>query len=199
VRLADDLIEPRRAQSLGQGNDEGRGHGGRIVRLVVLAPRRQAIPCFPVRALPVINLLLPGTGLIVGGRLPMGVPLLVLAVIVLSLALGILGLFSWSAALPLVGVLLIAYAGLALIAGGLDWWCRRRSRIDPVRVRALHREACVAFLTGAADALPRARALIAAAPEESGAWRFLALVARERGEAAVAAKAESRADALDQR
>lgn len=147
-----------------------------------------------------LNVALPGAGLLIDGQLAAGLLLLVPSIILLALALGVLGLFTAAAALPIVGTLVAVYAVLSLVAGGWWWRCLRRRRYDPQQVRLLHREACAAWLQGrAAEALTKSRGLVAIAPEESGAWRFLALVAGDAGDATTARRAEARAQSIDDR
>lgn len=147
-----------------------------------------------------LNVALPGAGLLIDGQLAAGLLLLVPSIIVLALTLGVLGLFTTAAAVPIIGVFAAVYAVLALIAGGWWWRCLRRRRYDPHQVRLLHREACAAWLQGrATEALAKARGLVAIAPEEPGAWRFLALVAGDAGDTTTARRAEARAQSIDER
>ncbi len=150
--------------------------------------------------LPLLNCVLPGAGLLITGRLNAGLLLLVPTVILIALILGVLAIFTRAAAWPLIGGFVSAYAALALIASGWWWWLRRRATFDPVAVRALHRLAAIAYLQGRSnEAVTLARRLVAAAPEESGTWNFLALVASDAGDARTAARAEARATAIDLR
>ena len=147
-----------------------------------------------------LNLALPGAGLLIAGRLAVGLLLLVPVIILLALILGTLAVFTRGAAWPIVGTFATCYAVLAALAGGLWWWFAQRERFDPAAVRALHRESATAYLQGKRDvALTKAKALVIAAPEESGAWRFLALVAADAGDHPTARRAEQRAQTIDER
>ncbi len=147
-----------------------------------------------------VNSLLPGAGLVIAGHLAAGLFLLVPAVLVLALLALALALFTVTAALPIAGILAIVYALLAAAAAGWWWRCARRRRFDPARVRALHLVAATAYLQNrSAEALAAARAVTAAAPEEAGAWRFLALVAADAGDPVTARAAERRAQHIDDR
>jgi hypothetical protein len=150
--------------------------------------------------LPVLNAALPGAGLLIAGHLVAGLVTLIPAIVLLALILAVIGLFSWEAATPILGILGACYALLA--AGAALWWwrCARRQRFDPTAVRLVHRTACAAFLQGrSAEALAGAQQLTGMAPEEAGTWRFLALVAGDAGDQRTARRAEARATAIDDR
>ena len=150
--------------------------------------------------LPLLNIALPGSGLLIAGHLGMGLALLVLAVIALSLAIGAVGLFTTAVSGIIIAWLAAGYAGLAVIAGTCWWRLARRQQYDPAHVRALHRAACTAYLTNKPEiAVAQAHALTKAAPEEAGTWRFLALVAADAGQSALAKRAEAKALAIDNR
>lgn len=150
--------------------------------------------------LPALNLVLPGAGLLIAGHLWSGLALLIPTVVVIGLALTACGLAELSLVWPLLVIFAGIHLGLALIAGGRWWWLDRRRRFDPAQVRALHREATIAYLQGrATEAQATAQRLARSAPEEAGAWRFLALVAAEAGDQSTAARAAARALAIDER
>jgi len=150
--------------------------------------------------LAIVNLVLPGAGLLIAGHLLPGLLLLVPTVILIALILGVLAVFVSSAAWPIAGLFSVIYLALALIAGGWWWWQSRRGQIDPAQVRALHRTAAIAYLQGRdADAVTTARALVVIAPEESGAWHFLALVATAANDPALARRATAKGRAIDDR
>lgn len=152
------------------------------------------------RALPLLNLLLPGAGLLIAGNLVAGLLLLVPTVILIALMLGVLGLFTLAAAVPILGVLALLYAALAGLAGVWWWHLARRRIYDPVQVRALHRTAVTAYLQGrSAEAVVTAHRLVAAAPEEAGTWRFLALLAGDAGDAVLAKRALAKALLIENR
>lgn len=147
-----------------------------------------------------VNLVLPGAGLVVAGHLLPGLLLLVPTVILIALILGVLALFISSAAWPIAASLFSLYIALSVIAGSWWWWQSRRGRIDPTKVRALHRTAAIAYLQGRnAEAVTTARELVAAAPQESGAWHFLALVATAANDPALARRATAKGRAIDER
>lgn len=150
--------------------------------------------------MPLLNMALPGSGLLIAGHVGPGLALLVGAILLISVAIGAVGLFTTAVSFVILGWLTCFYAGLAAIAGG--WWWRqaRRLRYDPTQVRQLHRAACAAYLTDQpAVALAKAHALTRAAPEEAGTWRFLALVAADSGQQTLAKRAEAQAIAIDHR
>lgn len=135
--------------------------------------------------------LLPGSGLVLDGRLGWGVPLLVPAVLIISsLLLALLVAGFLASRLALYG--LPAYAVLSAAALLIRHRLALRERVDPEATRRLARAAEQAWLQGAPDAAEKARAVTRAAPEMAQAWRLLALVA---GDAAAA----RRADAIDRR
>ena len=147
-----------------------------------------------------VTLVLPGAGLVVAGHLLPGLLLLVPTVILIALILGVLALFISSAAWPIAASLFSLYIALSVIAGSWWWWQSRRGRIDPTKVRALHRTAAIAYLQGRnAEAVTTARELVAAAPQESGAWHFLALVATAANDPALARRATAKGRAIDER
>ena len=150
--------------------------------------------------LTIVNLVLPGAGLVIAGHLLPGLLLLVPTVILIALIVGVLAIFISSAAWPIASFFFVIYAGLSLIAGSWWWWQSRRGRIDPAKVRALHRTAAIAYLQGRnAEAVTTARELVAAAPQESGAWHFLALVATAANDPALARRATAKGRAIDER
>ena len=152
------------------------------------------------RRLALVNLALPGAGLLIAGYLLPGLLLLVPTVILIALIIGSLAIFTAAAAWPIAGTLAVVYVLLMAIAGG--WWWRqaRRLHIDPVAVRALHRTAVIAYLQSRdGEALAGAQRLVASAPEESGAWHFLALVATAANHPAVARRATARGRSIDDR
>lgn len=150
--------------------------------------------------LPALNLVLPGAGLLIAGHLWSGLLLLVPTVVLLGLALTACGLAELSLVWPLLLIFAGLYVGLALIAGGRWWWLDRRRRFNPTHIRALHREATIAYLQGrAGEAQVTAQRLARSAPEEAGAWRFLALVAAEAGDQPTATRATARGLAIDER
>jgi membrane protein implicated in regulation of membrane protease activity len=150
--------------------------------------------------LPALNLVLPGAGLLIAGHLWSGLLLLIPSILVVGLALAAWGLASFAVALPLLGFCAGIQVALGAVASLRWWWLARRRHFDPTHIRALHREATIAYLQGrAAEAQATAKRLAAAAPEEAGAWRFLALVAAEAGDSTTARRADARALAIDER
>ena len=150
--------------------------------------------------MPLVNVALPGSGLLIAGHVGVGLGLLACAIVLLSLAIGAFGLFTMAVSVTIIGWLASLYAGLAAIAGGCWWRQARRQHYDPAQVRQLHRAACTAYLTDQpAVALVKAHALTRAAPEEAGTWRFLALVAADSGNHALAIRAEAQATAIENR
>jgi hypothetical protein len=152
------------------------------------------------RRLCAVNVLLPGAGLLIAGRMVSGLFLLLPTILLLALMLGVLGLFSSEAAWGILVWLALPYGVLAAFAGAWWWACTRREHYDPAEVRRVHREAAAAYLQGQqAAALAGATRLTRLAPEEAGTWHFLALIASDAGNAALARKAAARAAAIDDR
>ncbi len=150
-------------------------------------------------SLVLLNLLVPGAGLLVAGRVAIGAALLLPAILVAAVAGLAAGVLARPLAVPVLLGCLSAWLVLAAVAGGIWWWWARRCAIDPVHVRALHREAAGAWLRGDGSALAAARRLADAAPEEPGAWRLLALIARDQGDVRTGRAAERRAAAIEAR
>ena len=152
----------------------------------------------PSTSILVLDTVLPGSGLILAGYIGWGIALL--APTSVEIALGLLTLMVWPNPLPVLLILGGVHLLLAGIAHGKHWWQDRRSRLDPTRVRDLHRRSCAAYLNGkSAEALALAQDLVRAAPEESGAWRFLAMVAGDHGDSRLAVRASKRAQAIEDR
>jgi hypothetical protein len=143
------------------------------------------------------NVLLPGSGLVLRGRLVAGLPILVaaMALVVLALAAALAPAPGFDGGFAVRAV--IGYVLLGAIAGGTLWHWEQGARLDPAAVRELHRKLATAYLRGE---LPEARRqadlLVVAAGREPGAWSLLAMVAAAMGDAAVAARATKRAQVL---
>jgi hypothetical protein len=155
-------------------------------------------------ALAILNAVLPGSGLVIEGRYAWGLTLLLPAIPLVAVVIAAMTVLGGAFADDVRAAALGAYACLgagAILVGAIY---ARRARIDPVQVRAIHRAACAAWLTARspaelAKAIHSARAVVTAAPEEAGAWRFLARVATDAGEKRLAHKADTRADAIEAR
>jgi hypothetical protein len=152
----------------------------------------------PPAARRVLNVLLPGCGLVLRGRLTAGMPLLVAA-----LALATLALIALLAPLPGFDAgfalwALAGYLGFGAVAAAALWAWERGAQLDPAAVRAIHHRLASAYLRGDH---PAARAaadeLVRAAAREPGAWSLLALTAGAAGDAATAARARRRAQSLE--
>jgi hypothetical protein len=150
-------------------------------------------------AVPLLDLLLPGAGLTLRGRLVPGLICLVLAVINVSTV--ILGRILLASALAAQatwwGISVYVLAGLS--AAGMHLWIgRQRAQVDEATLRQEHRRIAAAFLTDRGqEALLGARSLAQRAKREPGAWRLLELVANRNGQAQEAAKAGKRAQSLE--
>lgn len=145
-----------------------------------------------------LNLAIPGAGLLVRGRLGLGLGLILPAMFALSafvlahLVVTSTALGGWRFGLLAVYLLL---AGIATAAHAT---LLRERAVDGDALRALFRQVGAAHLTDRhAEALAAAQRLAALAPKEPGAWRLLAQVAEGAGDAGVAARARRRADGLD--
>ena len=127
---------------------------------------------------------LPGLGLIASGRW-WGCAVLTIAAGGLAVAVvpemplfwRIVGILGWSVA-----------ATVAVVA---QWSVGRRSRPDPVRVKALARTTSADWIAGR-DPLPALRLLLRAAPDEMGAWDLAARIATQRSETRLLATARRR-------
>jgi hypothetical protein len=135
-----------------------------------------------VTALPWINLLLPGSGLLVRDHLAVGCTL-VLAWFP-SVA-GVLGA-ELIALDPFAGNIRLAALGWWLVlsaVAGLFWWLWERPyQVDDAALNAVHKEAASAYLRSDwAPALAAARRAVRMAPRHPGAWGLLRLVADGAG------------------
>ncbi len=146
-----------------------------------------------------LNLILPGSGLIAEGFIFRGTALLALFVVTTAVLLVAPALAEPEQVgrVRLVGASLAATTMVAAFAEA--WRQALRRRIDPGRVRELHRMVAKSYLTGDAQARVQAEALVAAAPEEPGTHRILALVARAGKDEATALRAEATAAAIEAR
>jgi hypothetical protein len=134
---------------------------------------------------------LPGSSLVLRGRLWLGASLLLPSLLLLVLMALAPVLATSQFAGPFIGTLLVAYLLLATIAAIVSIGLGRPAKIDEARVLVLHRQAAAAYLTGDfAAALASARGLTAEARSLPGAWRLLALVAKAAGDQALAGKAQ---------
>jgi hypothetical protein len=143
--------------------------------------------------LALLDLPFPGAGLLLRGRLTLGLGLLIPALVLLTAVIlsGLMATSAWGSQLRTW--LLIGYALLALVAIACHLWLARARVIDPDQVRLLYRQAASAFLVDRpAEALAAAERLAAHAGGEPGAWRLVALVADAAGEPARAARARRR-------
>lgn len=144
-----------------------------------------------MRPATILDATIPGSGLLLDGRLAAGLPLLAptaicLALLIIAAAIGG-AIGAW-----VIPRIIPAYLVLALAALGLRWHFARLARIDPVRAKELARSAAKAWLRGQdAEAAAAARQLVQAAPEVANAWRMLGMVTGDP-------KAERRAQAIEQ-
>lgn len=145
-----------------------------------------------MRWLAVIDTLLPGSGLIIAGRIWPGTVLLAPAIVILSMLLVCFlvgGAFADWATLRLIP----AYTLLSIVTIVLRWRYERRSRLDPLQVKQLARSTAQAWLQGRDEAAATAaQALVRAAPELPNAWRLKAMVTGD-------ARATRRAEAIEAR
>ena len=152
------------------------------------------------RRLMVLNLALPGAGLVVRGHLALGIALVLPALLTLAVAALAAGILVRPLAFSVVTTCLGIWATLSVIAATLWWRQDQREHLDPVAVRAIHREAAAAWLKEQpAEALAAARRLVVAAPEEPGAWQLLARIAQDAGDPTLARRAARRAATIEAR
>lgn len=145
-----------------------------------------------------LDMVLPGAGLVVRGRLAVGLPCLVAAVLTIASAiLAQLVLIRGNVTpvmLSLIGfyAVLIAIAVITHILG-------RPPATPPVEfIRSRHRAIASAWLRGEASvALEGARELSRLASGEPGAWRLVELIASRSGEKQEAQRAARRALRLE--
>jgi len=146
-----------------------------------------------------LNMLLPGCGLILRGRLGLGSALFLPALAAATLAPLVAVVAVDGFRVKLLAVFIAAYVVLAGLAALAWWWQARQERWDPGLVRELHRNAAAAFLRGEhAVARQAAERLCAAAQREPGAWTLLGMAAAAAGDAPAAAAAHRRAGRLRQ-
>ena len=144
-----------------------------------------------------MNALLPGSGLVLQGRLLAGLLLLLPAVALLGLMVLAAGLADeayWRQLLLQIGG---SYVLLSGIAAGLLWWSCRRPAVDTEQARALVDASAHAYLNDRhSEAIAQAQALCRQAPHLPGAWQLLALVAQAAGQPALVKQAERRRQRL---
>ncbi len=147
-----------------------------------------------------LSFLLPGAGFVLRGDLAIGFALAVPAL----LAVGVM-LLSWAIATPgyawpWAGGALLCYLGLAGLAA---WWltrCETVAPVDAAAVRAAFARLAADHLNGRdAQALGAAHELTVLAPHEPGAWRALALAARQIGDRHLEKRAVQRAERIEER
>jgi len=145
-----------------------------------------------------LNVAIPGAGLLLRGRLVLGLGLIVPALLVVSAAIlaqvvatsAVLG--SWRLSLLAVYVLL---ATVATITHAL---LLRERPVDAQAVQALFSSVAAAHLNARhAEAVAGAQRLVALAGAEPGAWRLLSQVSEAAGNKRVAAKSRRRAERLE--
>ncbi len=145
------------------------------------------------------NLVLPGSGLLADGFTVRGTLLLTIFVVSAALALVAPALAEPEHVSRVRNWGLVVAMLTALLSFAEAWRQARRRRIDPERVRELHRIVAKSYLTNDKQARAQAEALVAAAPEEPGAHRIFALVARAAKDEAAALRAEATAAAIEAR
>jgi len=145
-----------------------------------------------------LNLAIPGAGLLVRGRLLLGLSLTVSAVLVVS-AFILAHVVATSTVLGNSRVSLLAvYVLLAGVATITHAVLLRARPVDAQAVQALFRSVAAAHLTDHhAEAVAGAHRLSTLASVEPGAWRLLANVTEAAGNKGVAAKSRRRAKSLE--
>ena len=141
-----------------------------------------------------LNLVLPGSGLVMRDRLLLGLPLLVIAAcaVVVLIAAGLIATPGFATELRWGAV--AVYLATAAAAGGLWFALERRRRWNDARVVELHRAAAAAYLTDdLATATTRARELVRASGGSAGAWELVAMTAEAAGHRQQAARARRHA------
>lgn len=145
-----------------------------------------------------LNLAFPGAGLLLRGRLGLGLSLLLPAVVLLSA----LALAQVVATSTMLGSWRLGILGGYILLGGLATALHavllRERPVDPEAVRQLVREVAAAYLgQRPAEAVAAAQRLVKLAPRQAGSWRLLAQVSDSAGDATTAGRARRRADQLD--
>jgi hypothetical protein len=143
-----------------------------------------------------VNLLLPGVGLVWRGRLVVG--LLAVALVALVLVTAAVGwaltvageparLLVWQAA---------ASGWLIAVVWAATWWwlCERDGPDDPAVYNDCARSAQAALLRGEGDrAVEHAQRVVRGAPRRATAWELLARCAQASGNERLAGRAQKRA------
>lgn len=146
------------------------------------------------------NLGVPGAGLVLRGRLVVGLVSLVLAVMALSGAVLAQLIVVSGSVWAVTGWCVAAYVAIGCATLATHVVLERVPEIDPEHLRRQHREITIAFLQGdLAAALTNARALTRSAAGEPGAWRLCELIARHAGDKAQATSAGRTARTLELR
>ncbi len=144
-----------------------------------------------------LNIVLPGAGLLLSGRLLSGGLCLLLAMISIAVLLLSHVIAVDAFALRLLWQSLGAYAALSLVSSLWLWWRSRKPRWDAQQLRQLHRDASRAYLCGNQEqALTAARHLTRLAGDVIGSWQLLAIIADTQGDTGLARRARQRALAI---
>lgn len=144
-----------------------------------------------------LNLILPGAGVILLGRLLSGALCLLLAMLCLALlALShVVAVDVFADQLLWLG--LAGYGLLNLLSSGWLWWRRRKPGWDARQLRQLHSRCSRAYLCGDLNqAVDTARQLCRLAGELVGSWQLLAMIADAQGDQRLAGRARQRAEAI---
>jgi hypothetical protein len=146
----------------------------------------------------VSDIILPGSGLVLSGRLISGSICLAFAVVALSGAILAQLVVISTRASSVTLTCIAAYVALAVTAVVVRRVTTPKASPGPERIREVHRGISKAFLGGRSDeALTAARLFVREAPGEPGAWRLLELIAGRAGHPVVAKHAGGRARRLE--
>ena len=136
-----------------------------------------------LKTLMLINLLIPGSGLVLRDRPWAGYGLIVLTGLALSAAVVYLLLATESLAAWLGPTVLALWLIAVVLAGGLWWLTEHAKPTDQAALAEWYRRASIAYLRGDGPAaLEAARAVVRHAPLHAGAWKLQELAAQMVGD-----------------
>ncbi len=144
-----------------------------------------------------LNILIPGAGLILRGRLWSGSIALLAAMVCLGLLIlsPIIATAEFAQSLLLQFGLI--YLCLSLLSSLWLWYCTRKPSWDQAELRQLHDQASKAYLLSNYDqAIEVAQRICQQASNLIGSWQLLAIIADAKGDHQLARKARDRVQIL---
>ena len=144
-----------------------------------------------------INLILPGAGLILRGRLITGALALVASMVLLGLMILAPLMTTESLGQSLFIKFLLCYVVLSAASCLFHWFTARKHVLDHEQLRRLHQEVCQAYLNNKLDvALTLAQQISKEAASVIGSWQLLALIADAKGDLTLARSARKQAQSI---